>query len=330
MRDPSFWWTKPALASRLLAPVAAGYGAVAAWRLRQTGRRVNIPVFCVGNFTLGGAGKTPTAIAVARILIAAGERPFFLSRGYGGRLGGPLRVEPASHRADDVGDEPLLLARVAPTIVARDRYPGAALAQADGASMVVMDDGLQNPSLHKDLTVAVVDGRRGIGNGAVFPAGPLRAPLAAQIERTDAVLLVGAPSARELEQKFGGCPVFRGRLVPDPATLRALAGKKLMAFAGIGDPDKFFATLTAAGLAPQAVRRFADHHRYTPSEAEVLVAQAAAEDLQLVTTEKDLVRLAGDPAVAALAERARALPVTLAVEDESAFRHFLLEKIGKA
>ena len=331
MREPSFWWTKPGLASRLLGPIAAGYGAVAAWRLGQAGERVNIPVFCIGNFTLGGAGKTPTAIAVAQLLAAAGERPFFLSRGYGGRLPGPLRVDPASHRADDVGDEPLLLARVAPAIVSHDRYSGATLAQAEGASIVVMDDGLQNPSLQKDLTIAVVDGRRGIGNGEVFPAGPLRAPLAAQIERTDAVLLVGAPSTTDgLADRFGGLPIFRARLEPDPVTLNALAGRRVLAFAGIADPDKFFATLTAAGIAPHATRSFADHHHYTRGEANALIAQATAQDLLLLTTEKDLVRLAGDPEGAALAERARALPVRLVVEDEPAFRHLLLEKIGKA
>jgi tetraacyldisaccharide 4'-kinase len=330
MRDPSFWWKKPTWASRLLTPIAAGYGAIAARRLRLVGRRVNIPVFCIGNFTLGGAGKTPTAIAVARMLIVAGERPFFLSRGYGGRLAGPLRVDLNTHRADEIGDEPLLLARVAPTIVAHHRYFGATFAQADGASIVVMDDGLQNPLLFKDLTIAVIDGRRGIGNGAVFPAGPLRAPLAAQIDKADALLVVGAPSATAgIEQKFRG-PVFRARLEPDPRALEALKGQRVLAYAGIGDPDKFFATLTAAGIPPRATHSFGDHHRYTPTESEALLAHADAEGLMLLTTEKDMARLAGDPDVAALAIRSQALPVSLVLEDEPAFRHLILERIGKA
>ena len=174
MREPSFWWGEASLASALLAPLAAIYGAVAQARLGARGRRAGAPVVCIGNLTVGGAGKTPTALAVARMLAAAGERPVFLSRGYGGTLAGPVRVDPARHGAHDVGDEPLLLARTAPTIVARDRVKGAAIAA--GASVIVMDDGFHNPSLAKDFSVLVVDARRGIGYGRVIPAGPLRAP----------------------------------------------------------------------------------------------------------------------------------------------------------
>src|SRR5215471_2279010 len=189
MREPAFWWREPGLLAALLAPLGALYGAVAALRLQLPGRRARVPVVCVGNLTLGGSGKTPTAIAIARMLQAAGDRPVFLTRGYGGRLAGPVLVTP-SHTAAEVGDEPLLLARVAPTIVARDRVTGAAAAEAAGAGIIVMDDGFQNPSLEKDLSVLVVDGRRGIGNDHVFPAGPLRAPLAAQLAGADAVLVI--------------------------------------------------------------------------------------------------------------------------------------------
>ncbi|MGC1356497.1 MAG: tetraacyldisaccharide 4'-kinase, partial [Xanthobacteraceae bacterium] len=188
MREPAFWW-QGKNGGRLLAPVAGIYGAFAAMRLRSPGQKVGIPIICVGNLTVGGAGKTPAALTVGRLLLAENKRPFFLTRGYGGRLVGPVRVDRAIHGAADVGDEPLLLAELAPTIVARDRLAGARAAQRDGADAIVMDDGFQNPSLAKDLAILVVDGRRAIGNGRVFPAGPLRAPLEAQLARAHAVLV---------------------------------------------------------------------------------------------------------------------------------------------
>ncbi|MGU3542062.1 tetraacyldisaccharide 4'-kinase, partial [Methylobacterium sp. A52T] len=181
MRPPAFWAAGPDHpAARALAPVGAVYGALAARRMDRPGARAGCPVLCLGNFTLGGAGKTPAALAVAGLVAELGAAPAFLSRGYGGRLAGPVRVDPAHHAAADVGDEPLLLARLVPAIVARDRPAGAALCRSLGADVVVMDDGLQNPSLAKDLSLAVVDGPAGLGNGLPFPAGPLRAPLARQ------------------------------------------------------------------------------------------------------------------------------------------------------
>jgi tetraacyldisaccharide 4'-kinase len=326
MRDPAFWWRDTTAAAALLAPAAALYGAIAAWRMRggRPGWRAPMPVVCVGNFTLGGTGKTPAAMALARLLIAVGERPVFLSRGYGGRLAGPVRVGD-HHRAEKVGDEPLLLARVAPTIVARDRRAGAAAARDAGASVLIMDDGLQNPSLAKDFALALVDGRRGIGNGRVFPAGPLRAPLAAQLDRVDAVLVVGAAGAPPSRAGVAagtaagavdaarqrGLPVFHGELRPDAATAAALAGKPVLAFAGIADPEKFFATLESRGI-PAAVRAaFPDHHRYTAAEIGALLGRAGRERLVLLTTEKDLARIRGDAAAAQLAARAMALPVTM-------------------
>jgi tetraacyldisaccharide 4'-kinase len=324
MREPGFWWrggdaSAATAAAALLAPAAALYGAIAAGRMARAGARAGVPVLCVGNFTLGGAGKTPAAIALARLLMAAGHRPYFLSRGYGGRLAGPILLGAGSggppHSAREVGDEALLLARIAPTVVARDRPAGAAAAAAAGADLVIMDDGLQNPSLAKDFSIAVVDGRRGIGNGKVFPAGPLRAPLAAQLDRVNALLVVGAATAasdRAVEPaRKRGLPVFQGELRPDEAAAAALKGKPVLAFAGIADPEKFFATLEACAI-PAAVRApFPDHHCYTPAEMAALVARAGREHLVPVTTEKDLARMAGDPAAAALLARARALPVTL-------------------
>ncbi|HEV2956681.1 MAG TPA: tetraacyldisaccharide 4'-kinase, partial [Xanthobacteraceae bacterium] len=288
MHAPSFWWQEPGTAAALLAPVASIYGAVAAARLRQTGERAGVPVLCVGNPTVGGSGKTPTALALARLLIDAGERPFLLSRGYGGRLAGPVRVDPQHHRADDVGDEPLLLARGAPTVIARDRVAGARVARSAGAGVIVLDDGFQNPSLAKDLSILVIDGRRGIGNGRVFPAGPLRAPLAAQFDRAQAVLIIGegptgAVAARDAEAR--GLTVFRGRLVPDAASVAALTGSRVLAFAGIGDPEKFFATLSAAGVDVAIARGFPDHHPFTGAQAAALVAEADRAGLSLVTTE---------------------------------------------
>jgi tetraacyldisaccharide 4'-kinase len=325
MREPAFWWREPGLAARLLTPLAALYGSVAARRMRRPGQHVRATVICIGNLTVGGAGKTPTAIAVARLLRDAGANPAFLTRGYGGRLAGPVIVAP-THTAGDVGDEPLLLARVAPTVVARDRVAGAAAAIAAGANTIVMDDGFQNPSIGKDLSVLVVDGRRGIGNGKVIPAGPLRAPLAAQLARAHALLVVGEPgwSARGVVAgaRPAGPSLLTGRLVPDPAAAAALKGARVLAFAGIADPDKFFATLREAGIAVVATRRFADHHLFSATQANELIAVADQTGLTLVTTEKDHARMTGDPALAALAARSKTLPVTLEI-DKGALRDML-------
>jgi tetraacyldisaccharide 4'-kinase len=326
MREPQFWWRPAGVAAGLLAPVAACYGAAAAWRMASAGTNAGIPVLCVGNLTLGGAGKTPTAVAVAQLLAAAGRKPFILSRGYRGALAGPVRVDPAHHRAADVGDEPLLLARFAPTIVARDRAAGAAAARAAGAGAIVMDDGFQNPGLEKDRSILVVDGRRGIGNGMVFPAGPLRAPLQGQLRRAQALLMVGPGSAGEevaARARAAGLEVFHGRLEPNAETLAALKEWPVLAFAGIGDPEKFFATLRDAGIDVRAAIPFPDHHRYHRSEALDLIDRAERDGLVAVTTEKDMARLAGEPDLAALTGAARALQVTLEVFEEDAFRAFV-------
>jgi tetraacyldisaccharide 4'-kinase len=329
MRDPAFWWRDGSLAATLLAPFAAGYGAIAAKRMNQTGTRVGVPVICVGNFTLGGAGKTPTVLMLAKILQEAGEKPCCLSRGYGGSEAGPKRVDVQTDTAAQVGDEPLLLAHAAPTIVSRDRVAGAKM--ATDASVIVMDDGLQNGALAKDFTLAVIDGRRGIGNGKVFPAGPLRAPLDVQMARTDALLVIGDNlNAKNITAAASGRPVFHGRLAPDAAALTALRSRNVFAFAGIGDPEKFFDTLTQAGIAVTQRRAFADHHRFTGEEAAELEMQAEHEGLTLVTTEKDHARMSGDPALAALAARAQVLPVTLVVDEAEKLRALVLGKIRRS
>jgi tetraacyldisaccharide 4'-kinase len=328
MREPAFWWRDAGLASGLLAPAAACYGAIAARRMARAGAHAGVPVVCVGNFTLGGTGKTPTAMYLAKMLEYAGEKPFCLSRGYGGSLAGPQRVDAKVDGAAQVGDEALLLARVAPTIVAHDRVAGAEAARVAGASVVVMDDGLQNASLAKDFTLAVVDGRRGLGNARVFPAGPLRAPLTTQLKCTDALLIVGeGPGAASAAAT--GLPVFHAHLHPDSRSIAELKARQVLAFAGIGDPDKFFATATQAGIAIAQRRAFPDHHRFTAEEAAELIMQAEHGGFALLTTEKDRARMAGEPLLAALAAKAHVLPVTLVVKEADDLRRSVLAKLRR-
>jgi tetraacyldisaccharide 4'-kinase len=330
-REPAFWW-RPGTGA-LLTPFAAIYAAVAALRMQLPGRNAGLPVICLGNLTVGGAGKTPAALAVAQLLHTMHERPFFLSRGYGGRLAGPVRVNPAIHRAADVGDEPLLLTRLAPTIVSRDRVAGAKHAQFAGASVIVMDDGLQNSSLAKTLAVLLVDGRRGIGNGHVIPAGPLRAPLGMQLNRVQAMIVVGPPdgAAMVLDRASSrGIAVFHGQLEPDRSVIAAIGTRKVLAFAGIGDPEKFFATLSEAGIAVAERASFPDHHSYTAAQAQELIARAQAKNLLIVSTEKDLARLSGEPRLDALAARTSAFPVRLAIEEADRFRHMVLEAVKRS
>jgi tetraacyldisaccharide 4'-kinase len=311
MRAPAFWnAAKPGLLARLLQPAGALYGAATARRMGGTGTRVGPRVVCVGNFTLGGAGKTPAALAIAERLSAAGERVAFLSRGYGGSLSGrsPVEVDVERHAAAEVGDEPLLLARRAPTVICADRVEGAIMARRLGASVVVMDDGLQNPAVIKDERVAVVDGAVGVGNGLCFPAGPLRAPMAAQWDHVDAVLIVGPGEAGErvaIEALRRGKRVERGRLAPDESVVARLRGRRLLAFAGIGRPEKFFATLREAGLDVAATRVFPDHHAFTSGEIAELARRASKEGLTLVSTEKDVVRLRPEARAAVIAVPAR-------------------------
>ena len=330
MREPSFWW-RPGSGGHL-SPLGGIYGAVAALRMQAQGRSVGVPVICLGNLTVGGAGKTPAALAVARLLLAAQERPFFLSRGYGGRSSGPVRVDPAVHSAAAVGDEPLLLAHLAPTIVARDRLAGANAARRGAATVIVMDDGFQNPALAKELAILLVDGRRGIGNGRTIPAGPLRAPLETQISCAHALVVVGRPdglAAIAERARRHNVAIFHGRLEPDRQTIAALGGRRVLAFAGIGDPEKFFATLAESGIAVAERASFPDHHRYAAAEAQALIARADRANLVLVTTEKDLARLSGENALAALAARASALPVRFVVEEADAFRDMILGAVKR-
>ncbi len=326
MRAPDFWQrAEPGMTARLLAPAGALYGAFTARRMAQPGWRCGAPVICIGNFTAGGAGKTPLALAVARMLIGLGERPFFLSRGYGGSHSGPpLRVDPAVHSARETGDEPLLLARAAPVFIGQDRIAGAKAALSAGASVIVMDDGMQNPSLHKDLVLAAIDGGAGIGNGLCIPAGPLRAPLAAQLARVDAMVLMGAGQPGEAAAaRAAGKPVFHAALVPEAEAARALLGARVVAFAGIGRPEKFFETLREIGADIAARRAFPDHHRFTLDDLEGLTRLAHARNAVLVTTEKDATRLPKGFA-------ATALPVEASIAEASQLTVLLKSALARA
>jgi len=286
MRAPDFW-KRDGLAARLLAPLGALYGLSVRARLsRARPYRAKACVLCVGNLTAGGSGKTPVAMALARMLEARGQKVVFLTRGYGGRLGGPVRVDPAQYNAVDVGDEALLLATVAPTVVARDRGRGAELADTLGAQVIVMDDGFQNFQLAKDLSILVVDAESGFGNRRLIPAGPLREPVEQGLQRANAVVLMG-DGAFALPAFRG--PVYRAHLRPSAPD--GLKGRAVFAMAGIGRPEKFFRTLEAMGARVIGTKPFPDHHPYTAQEIEAVKREAANAGALLVTTEKDLVRI---------------------------------------
>ena len=286
MRAPDFW-KNDGFAARLLAPLGALYGLSVRRRQRHARPyRSKARVLCVGNLTAGGSGKTPVAMALAWMLEARGQTVVFLTRGYGGRLSGPMRVDPAKHSAADVGDEALLLADVAPTVVARDRARGAELAETLGAQVIVMDDGFQNFQLAKDVSIVVVDADSGFGNRRLIPAGPLREPVEQGLKRADAVVLMG--DGGFAIPTFHG-PVFRAVLRPSAPD--GLAGRAVFAIAGIGRPEKFFGTLQAMGARVVRSKAFPDHHPYTAHEIETAKREAANAGALLVTTEKDLVRI---------------------------------------
>lgn len=324
---PAWWFSDRGPWPALLTPLAHAYGAGVRARFAvTTAARAAMPVICIGNPTVGGAGKTPTALATAGFLTELNACPVFLTRGYGGRTRGPHTVDPDRDTAGDVGDEPLLLARTAPTVIAVDRAAGAHHAAALGADAIVMDDGFQNPGLHKDLSVLVVDGRSGIGNGRVLPAGPLRAPLRFQLNRADALVVIGdgdAADAVGTAMSERGRPVLRATMRPRGET-SWLGDGNWIAFAGIAHPDKFFTMLEAHGAELAARRAFPDHHRYTEEDALALLRMRESKGASLVTTEKDLVRLSvGGPALADLRSASRTLPVRLDFEQPHAYAELL-------
>ena len=313
MREPWFWRSDSASAKIIRAalyPAAALYSAGHRLRWRFTKPyRPKIPVICIGNATVGGVGKTPFAILIADIAKSMGYAPYFLTRGYGGRLKGPLTVDPKSHQADDVGDEALLLARVAPTIVARKRPDGAKLAHASGADLIIMDDGFQNPSLAKTYSILLFRKKE----GAIFPAGEFREPFAHALARADCAVHIvntqtGLPACQEN---------FAAWLEPKEAIVPA----RVFAFCGIGSPDNFFATLASLGFEVLKSAAFPDHHPYAEQEIAALKMEAKKLNARLITTEKDLVRLAPN-----LRDEIAALPVEMRVNN----RELLTDQLRRA
>lgn len=317
MRSPRFWEMEGWL-SVVLAPLSLLWAAGGRLhRALATPYQAAIPVICVGNLVVGGTGKTPVTLAIAEYLKSQGMRPHLLSRGYGATTKGPTLVDPQRHDATKVGDEALLLAAVAPTWVSGNRAASARAAEAAGATCLILDDGFQNPTLEKDLSLIVVDGGYGFGNGHLVPAGPLREPITEGLKRASAVVLVGRDGTRVEQTLAKRVPVLRGRLVPTDS-LEVLADKRLLAFAGIGRPTKFFEMLSEAGLTVVKAHDFSDHHPYREAEVEALLETAAALDAVPVTTAKDAIRLS-----ARLRERVHIIQVQFLWEDADAITAML-------
>ncbi len=330
---PPFWFKKPGLISTALAPIGMLYGHLAARRMQRVPQdSVDIPVLCIGNLIAGGAGKTPTAIALAQIARDMRLRPGFLSRGYGGNVSGPVLVDNKTHNAHDVGDEPLILQQYETTVVSPNRPAGARLLAKQGVELIIMDDGFQNPSLHKDYSLVVVDAGRGIGNGFCMPAGPVRANLRAQLSEASAILLIGQSEAGTKLVRMAARaakPVLNGRTVIRSSM--GWEGRKVLAYAGIADPTKFFRSLGDAGAEIVKSRVFHDHHPFSEEECRELLALADSEGLTLATTEKDAARLARmGHAQEVLREKSRVLLVDMKFENSKMAELVLRDTVKRA
>lgn len=287
MKTPAFWETRNAISS-LLSPFSILYDIISTLKQGQvTPIKFPIPVFCIGNLTAGGAGKTPLALYLGQKLKERNVNAFFLSRGYGGKFTGPVLVNPKKHQAGDVGDEPLLLAEVLPTVIAKNRAQGAQFAVAKGAQAIIMDDGFQNRSIVKSLSLLVIDGQRVFGNGLLIPAGPLREYPERGYKRAHAIIVMNRST--RVPPLPSDRPVLYAR--SEPQIGDALKGKKVLAFCGIAYPDKFFDTVLASGAQMVEKVAFADHYQYTKRDIQKLLFKAYIADAMLITTAKDAVRL---------------------------------------
>lgn len=327
MRPPRFWSnppSRPGWQSYLLAPLGTVYATGTALRVRtQPKFAADVPVICVGNLNVGGTGKTPTVIALIERL--RGHIVHVVSRGYGGSLEGPIQVEPRKHSASEVGDEPLLLSAFAPTWISKDRAAGAAAAQANGAEVIILDDGFQNPTVKKSLSIVVVDAKHGFGNGKVLPAGPLRESVSSGLARADLLLTIGNTQAQshftDTWRAELGIPRATAQLKP-LETGMDWVGQRMLAFAGIGHPEKFFGTLRELGADLVRAQPLSDHQELTDTLLRRLEIEAAALSAQLVTTEKDAVRLPKS-----FQQKVLTLPVRLELSDAQAL-DVALKRIG--
>ncbi len=319
MKTPRFWHKKGVLSTALL-PLAALYHIAHRYRVGAIiPKALSVPVICVGNLTAGGAGKTPVVIALLEHMLEQGIKAQCISRGYGGSTLGPVRVDPKTHTAEEVGDEPLLIAKHGPCWVAKRRLTAATAAVLESAELIIMDDGLQNPTIKKDMSFLIIDGGYGFGNGRTLPAGPLRETLREGLKKVDAVILIGEDTTAVQQLLPPDLPILHARL-----EAREVPQGKVVAFAGIGRPEKFFTTLRESGAEVVKAVAFADHHPYTEAELEALIKQANAHQAQLMTTEKDAVRVPE-----AYRKNVQVLPVSLVFEDTTALEACLAPALAK-
>lgn len=307
----------------LLSPISYIYGHITGKRMRKRPSYASTSkVICIGNLTAGGTGKTPTAIAIKQLIPQKGA--VYLSRGYGGKIEGPELVT-QEHTHKDVGDEPQLLARYAPTIISSDRIKGAKLAEEHGAKYIIMDDGLQNPHLFKDIRICVIDGPRGFGNMQCMPSGPLRQPLALGLLEVDAFVIIGQLENHYKKLLPKATPVFEAKVTPYLAALPdSYKENNYIAFCGIGYPEKFKATLESIKLNLKDFKAFSDHHNYTSAELSVLSKYAAENNCRLITTEKDFVRIGDGP----WKSHIDVLPISLKFKAEKQLISFLEERLS--